>query len=132
MRPTTGGSSDDDEARLTFYSVGDAARLFGMAEMTLYRAIHSGEFPAVRIRDRLFVPARAIDAMVDAAICGGLVNATGWVPGQAHDPAGTHQHTNTSTDDGRSSKCADRPRPGANQTGAGSPSTQQGAQEVPS
>jgi len=53
-----------------------------MSEMTLYRAIHAGQFPAVRIRGRLIVPARAIQAMVDAAVgTGGLVDASAWVPG---------------------------------------------------
>ncbi|PZS27706.1 MAG: DNA-binding protein [Pseudonocardiales bacterium] len=65
-----------------FYSVAETARLFGMSEMTLYRAIHAGQFPAVRIRGRLIVPARAIQAMVDAAVgTGGLVDASAWVPG---------------------------------------------------
>ncbi len=65
-----------------FYSVAETARMFGMSEMTLYRAIAAGQFPAVRIRGRLIVPARAIQAMVDAAVgSGGLVEAAAWVPG---------------------------------------------------
>jgi predicted DNA-binding transcriptional regulator AlpA len=51
-----------------FYSVPDAARLIGTAPVTLYRAIREGEFPAMRIRGRVVVPARAIEAMVDAAV----------------------------------------------------------------
>ena len=63
-----------------FYSVGDAARLLGLAEMTIYRAISAGEFPAVRIRGRLIVPAAAIDAMAAAAVGGNrLINAAEWV-----------------------------------------------------
>ena len=41
-----------------FYSVAQVAAMFGMSPMTLYRAIAAGEFPAVRIRGRLIVPAR--------------------------------------------------------------------------
>jgi excisionase family DNA binding protein len=64
-----------------FYSVAEAARLFGMSEMTLYRAIHDGQFPAVRIRGRLIIPAKAIESMVEAAVDGGrLVDAATWVP----------------------------------------------------
>jgi excisionase family DNA binding protein len=64
-----------------FYSVAQAARMFGMSSMTLYRAIASGEFPAVRIRGRLIVPAEAVDAMVDAAIAEqSVVDAADWVP----------------------------------------------------
>lgn len=65
-----------------FYSVPQVARLLGMAPVTVYRAIRAGEFPAVQVRGRLIVPARAIDAMVDAAVeGGGLVDAATWVPG---------------------------------------------------
>jgi excisionase family DNA binding protein len=51
-----------------FYSVAQVARMFGTSSMTVYRAIAAGEFPAVRIRGRLIVPARAVDAMVEAAM----------------------------------------------------------------
>ena len=81
------GSQEPAAAR-RFYSVAEAAQLFGMSEMTLYRAIHSGEFPAVRIRGRLIIPAQAIEAMVDAAVgAGAMVNAAAWVPEQAQPPA---------------------------------------------
>jgi len=64
-----------------FYSVAATARMFGMSQMTLYRAIHAGQFPAVRIRGRLIVPAKAIEAMIEAAVASGeLVDAQAWVP----------------------------------------------------
>lgn len=62
-----------------FYSVAEAARIFGTSEMTLYRAIRDGQFPAVRIRGRYIVPAKAIDSMVDAAMQVGLVDTSDWV-----------------------------------------------------
>jgi excisionase family DNA binding protein len=97
-----------------FYSVAEVAELLGMSDMTIYRAIRNGEFPAVRIRGRLIVPARVIDAMADAAVDGdGVVDAADWV---APDPP-----------PGRSRHVVGRPRPGANQTGAGSFSTQHAA-----
>lgn len=66
-----------------FYSVAQAARMFGMSPMTLYRAIAAGEFPAVRIRGRLIVPAKAIEAMADAAVADQtVVDAVGWMPHQ--------------------------------------------------
>jgi excisionase family DNA binding protein len=55
------------EAR-AFYSVAETARLLGMSEMTLYRAITAREFPAVRVRGRLVIPARAIENLVEAAM----------------------------------------------------------------
>jgi excisionase family DNA binding protein len=64
-----------------FYSVAQVAGLFGMSDMTVYRAIAAGEFPAVRIRGRLFVPAKAIDEMEQAAIHSQTeVDAADWVP----------------------------------------------------
>ncbi len=104
--------------RPTFYSVAETAQMFGMSEMTLYRAIHDGEFPAIRIRGRLIIPARAIEAMIDAAVEGGLVDAADWVdddPPFLEPPPDPRRHV------------VGRPRPGANQTGAGSPVAQQGA-----
>ena len=64
-----------------FYSVAQVARLFGMSSMTVYRAIAAGEFPAVRIRGRLIVPARAVESMVEMAVNEQtVVDASGWVP----------------------------------------------------
>ena len=64
-----------------FYSVSEVARMFGMSPMTVYRAIAAGEFPAMRIRGRLIVPARALDEMIDAAVADqSVVDAAGWVP----------------------------------------------------
>ncbi|MQA12829.1 MAG: helix-turn-helix domain-containing protein [Pseudonocardiaceae bacterium] len=66
-----------------FYSVAQVAEMLGTAPVTLYRAIRAGEFPAVRIRGRLIVPAKAVEAMVDAAVSErAVVDASGWVPEQ--------------------------------------------------
>jgi excisionase family DNA binding protein len=63
-----------------FYSVAQVAEMFGMSPMTLYRAIAAGEFPAVRIRGRLIVPAKAVDAMADVAtLQQTVVDANEWV-----------------------------------------------------
>lgn len=51
-----------------FYSVGEAAQLLGVSAMTLYRAIAEGEFPAVRIRKRLIVPAGFVDELLKAGL----------------------------------------------------------------
>jgi predicted DNA-binding transcriptional regulator AlpA len=64
-----------------FYSVAQVAQMFGMAPVTLYRAIRAGEFPAVRIRGRLIVPARAVEALADAALADQtVVDAASWAP----------------------------------------------------
>ena len=51
----------------TFYDVQDVADMFRMSRMTIYRAIRSGELPAVRIRGRWIVPASVVDALVAKA-----------------------------------------------------------------
>ena len=51
-----------------FLSVKQAAELMGVADVTLYRAIWAGEFPAVKIRGRYVIPTRAIDALEQAAL----------------------------------------------------------------
>jgi excisionase family DNA binding protein len=60
-------SSKAPNAAPTFYDVQAVAGMFRMSRMTVYRAIRSGELPAVRIRGRWLVPARVIDALVTAA-----------------------------------------------------------------
>ncbi len=66
--------------RPLFYSVAQVARMLGTSPVTLYRAIAAGEFPAVRIRGRLIVPAKAVDAMADVATAEQtVVDAAGWV-----------------------------------------------------
>nr|WP_254897452.1 hypothetical protein [Amycolatopsis sp. Hca4] len=36
--------------------------------MTIYRAVDDGGFPAIRIRGRISIPAKAIDAMEEIAV----------------------------------------------------------------
>ncbi len=62
-----------------FMSVSAVARMFGISDVTLYRAIAAGEFPAVRIRGRLIVPTRAIEAMAEAATSAqSVVDVAAW------------------------------------------------------
>ncbi len=42
--------------------------MLNLSSMTLYRAIQAGDFPAVRVRNRIIVPARAIDDIEQAAV----------------------------------------------------------------
>ena len=51
-----------------FYSVAATARMLGASEMTVYRAIQAGEFPALRIRGRIVVPAKALEALTEEAL----------------------------------------------------------------
>jgi hypothetical protein len=50
-----------------------------MDDVTLYRAIADGEFPAVRIRKRLIVPARVIEMLVeDVVATGACIDVADW------------------------------------------------------
>jgi excisionase family DNA binding protein len=78
---TTTDNRDSRERR--FYAVADAAELLGLSEPTLYRAIRAGQFPAIRVRGRYVVPAKAIDQMESNALAGGLVDAAEYGLGSA-------------------------------------------------
>ena len=60
--------SQDDQKSPRFYSVHHAARILGVSPMTVYRAINEGTFPAIRVRNRFVVPAKAIDDMEASAL----------------------------------------------------------------
>jgi len=79
MLPSQSSNSGPDTAP-RFYSVAQVAAMLGMSPMTVYRAIAERQFPAVRIRGRLIVPAKAVDAMADVATAEQtVVDAAGWV-----------------------------------------------------
>lgn len=80
--PSTRTGADATRSQApTFYSVTDAAKLIGTSPVTLYRAIRDGEFPAIRVRGRLIIPARVLDEMVSAAVAQqGVVDVASWVP----------------------------------------------------
>jgi excisionase family DNA binding protein len=67
-----------------YYSVAEVAAKFGLSTMTVYRAIQDGEFPAVKIRGRVIIPVRAIEAMGETAIAEGvMVDTATWVPDES-------------------------------------------------
>ena len=81
MRGLRAGTRELPTEAPRFYSVAEVARMFGLSTMTVYRAIAAGEFPAVKVRNRLIVPARAIEAMAEAAVADQtVVEAAEWVP----------------------------------------------------
>lgn len=46
-----------------FLSVAEAAEILKVSEITIYRAISADEFPAIKIRGRYVVPAKAVDQL---------------------------------------------------------------------
>jgi excisionase family DNA binding protein len=118
FRPQAAKEASIDSAP-RFYSASDLAAMFGVCRMTVYRALDDGDIPAIRIRGRWIVPARAVDEMVEAAIAGRFVVDD--LARVAAEPRPPDDHGTTNQ------RVSGRPRPGANQTGAGSPITQLGA-----
>jgi excisionase family DNA binding protein len=88
-----------------FFTPAEAAHMFRVSKITIYRAIRDGDLPAVPVRGRWAVPARVIDTLERSALA--LLDAS--------EP----ETTDPDVIDG-----GGRPRLGANQTGAGSFSTQ--------
>ena len=101
-----------------FYSATDLAGMFGVCRMTIYRALDDGEIPAIRIRGRWIVPARAVDELVSAAIAGRFLDGSPYVRQEASPTEGSSDSL---------PNVGDQSSPGANQAGAGSPITRQGA-----
>jgi excisionase family DNA binding protein len=66
--------SETQAVQKDWLTVAEMADRLGIAEMTLYRVIAAGEFPAVRIgQRRLFIPAKVLDRMSEAALSTGRV-----------------------------------------------------------
>ncbi|GAB3812756.1 helix-turn-helix domain-containing protein [Kribbella italica] len=65
--------NETQEVQRDWLNVAEMADRLGIAEMTLYRVIAAGQFPAVRIGRRLFIPAKVLDRMTDAALSTGRV-----------------------------------------------------------
>lgn len=63
-----------------FYTVSEVAKLLGLSDPTVYRAIREGEFPAIRVRGRYVIPAKAIDQLEAEALVGGLVDSADHTP----------------------------------------------------
>jgi excisionase family DNA binding protein len=68
--------------------IGEAAEMIGVSYTTLWRAIRDNQFPGVRIRDRILVPVRAINMLLDSACeSGELVDAAAWTAQWANSVA---------------------------------------------
>lgn len=68
---TATSSTDAAAKRERFYTVPEVASLLKVSVLTVYRAIRTGELPAVRLRRRYSVPAEAIDRLEAKALAGG-------------------------------------------------------------
>lgn len=69
MTTTSGAASRSP----LFYTVAEAARIMRVDPATVYRAIRENAFPAVRLRSRYVVPARAVEELAEQAAESGEV-----------------------------------------------------------
>lgn len=78
-----------------FQTVAEVARLFDVSEVTIYRAIHDGEFPAIKVRGRYVIPSSAVDALEAAALAsGGVVDTGDWIREEPRYAAADIERTN--------------------------------------
>lgn len=74
-KPTTtstsssGANADRSQrmAKVEFLTVAEVATLMRVSKMTVYRLVHSGELPAVRVGRSFRVPEHAVHEYLDAA-----------------------------------------------------------------
>jgi excisionase family DNA binding protein len=120
------------------YSIAESAALLSISPEYLYRLIHAGGFPTVRMRigrkqGRYVIPAKAVEQLLDAARqTGGCVDIEDWAATyEADNLAGQQSPPDHRPPDGGDSarNSWDRPRSGANQSGAGSPISHQSERE---
>src|SRR6185312_10111654 len=64
-RPILGG--DIDLSDMAFLTVAEVAGVMRVSKMTVYRMVHSGELPAVRVGRSFRVPAKAVREYLSAA-----------------------------------------------------------------
>lgn len=60
-------AADQPLAELRFFTVAEVAAVMRVSRMTVYRLVHSGDLPAVRVGRSFRVPQRAVHEYLEAA-----------------------------------------------------------------
>ncbi|MGO9035330.1 cell division/environmental response transcriptional regulator [Mycobacterium sp.] len=61
------GSADGQPPRTQFLTVAEVAALMRVSKMTVYRLVHNGELPAVRVGRSFRVHAKAVHDMLESS-----------------------------------------------------------------
>ena len=61
------GSPDGQQAKTQFLTVAEVAGLMRVSKMTVYRLVHNGELPAVRVGRSFRVHAKAVHDMLETS-----------------------------------------------------------------
>ena len=64
---TNTGPSSGDISEVKFLTVAEVATVMRVSKMTVYRLVHSGELPAVRVGRSFRVPEQAVHDYLDKA-----------------------------------------------------------------
>ncbi|MDT3767057.1 helix-turn-helix domain-containing protein [Gleimia hominis] len=65
------------QERPRFVTVAEVAELMRVSRMTVYRMIHSGDLPAMRVGKSFRVPQAAVSQLIDAGLSGWEESGTG-------------------------------------------------------
>lgn len=63
-----------------FLTVAEVAELLRVSKMTVYRMVHTGELPAVRVKRSFRVPLKAVEELSES-------NLESWVTGEESEAA---------------------------------------------
>lgn len=63
-------AEDRQLSGMTFMTVAEVAAVMRVSKMTVYRLVHSGELPAVRVGRSFRVPKQAVDEFLDDSFHG--------------------------------------------------------------
>ena len=66
-RPTRDTGSSDAQGRTQFLTVAEVAALMRVSKMTVYRLVHNGELPAVRVGRSFRVHAKAVHDLLETS-----------------------------------------------------------------
>jgi excisionase family DNA binding protein len=61
------GSADGQQPRTQFLTVAEVAALMRVSKMTVYRLVHNGELPAVRVGRSFRVHAKAVNDLLESS-----------------------------------------------------------------
>jgi excisionase family DNA binding protein len=63
---TDAGTSDTDRSGLRYLTVAEAAAMMRVSKMTVYRLVHAGDLPSIRVGRSFRVPLMAVRRKLDA------------------------------------------------------------------
>jgi excisionase family DNA binding protein len=66
-RQQSGGAAGGSSAAVQFLTVAEVAEIIRVSKMTVYRLVHSGELPAVRVGKSFRVPEHSVHEYLESS-----------------------------------------------------------------